>query len=194
MCSGNNADDVGAFGAAEEVDTNPGGAGPSELLVICFGDLVPKLPCVLISLQVRLTDADGGVREGDRPLIMIDYSTLSQLRDNLPALLAHMKSEGSDVDRIEPPFSPIPAWNEGPRFTGPMDMRGICAGFGFFEDTLRDKGAAMAYIELRDAVRDEVTGGRYIVPHRVIVDLLEALPKVLRKMEQKGHAKRTSLH
>lgn len=66
-------------------------------------------------------------------------------------------------------------------------MRGFCAGFGFFERTVPEKGAAMAYIELTDAARgNETTGGSYLVSHPVLRDPQQHLPKVLRKMEQKG--------
>ncbi len=187
-------DESEAFMEAEEVDTNPGGDRPAELLGICFGDLVPNLPCVLVNLQVRLVSVDGTVREGKRDPIMIHYSVLADLRDNLPRLLEHMKAEGSNVDRMEPPRSRLPAWNEGPRFKGPMDMRSFCMGFGFFEDTLPALGAAMAYLEVRDEARQETTGGRYIISHRALLELQDVLPKVLRKMEQKGANKDRPLH
>lgn len=74
-------------------------------------------------------------------------------------------------------------------------MRALCVGFGFLEEVSPNKGAATAYIEIQDAVRnDEVTGGHYIVGRRAIVDLQRVLPKVLRKMQQKGHDKLGSLH
>lgn len=187
-------DDEQAFGHVDQVDTNPGGDRPAELLGVCFGDLVPNLPCVLVGLQVRLVTTDGAVREGERDPIMFDYSVLATLRDNLPMLLQHMEAVGSNIDRMEPPRSRMPAWNEGPRFRGPIDLRAICTGFGFFEETLPAQGAAMAYIELNDVARNETSGGRYIVPHRALLQLRDALPKVLRKMEQKGHHKDRSLH
>lgn len=41
-------DDESPYGDVEQVDTTPGGHEPPELQGICFGDLVPELPCVLI--------------------------------------------------------------------------------------------------------------------------------------------------
>lgn len=76
-------DDDSSYGDVEQIDTNPGGHEPAELQGICFGDLVPQLPCVLIRLQVRVT-VDGKVIEGARDPMMIAYATLKELNDNLP--------------------------------------------------------------------------------------------------------------
>ncbi len=187
-------DDDSPYGEVEQIDTNPGGHEPAQLQGICFGALVPRLPCVLIRLQVRVT-VDGKVVEGARDPMMIAYSTLKELSDNLPLLLEHMSTHGADTDRLPLPALPLPAWNEGPSFTGPLDMRALCVGFGFLEEVSPTKGAAMAYIEIQDAARnDEVTGGSYIVGRRTIVELQRVLPKVLRKMVQKGHEKLGSVH
>lgn len=182
------------YGEVEQIDTNPGGREPAELQGICFGDLVPRLPCVLVRLQVRVT-VDGKVVEGARDPIMIAYSTLKEVSDNLAMLLDHMSAHGADEDRLPTPALPLPAWNEGPPFTGPIDMRALCVGFGFLEEVHAGKGAAMAYIEIQDGGRDnEVTAGHYIVGRRAIVELQRVLPKVLRKMEQKGHHRLGTVH
>ena len=74
---------------------------------ICFGDLLHRLPCVLIQLQVRMM-VERKLVEGARDPMMIAYSTLKELNDNLPLLLEHMSTHGADVDHLPPPALRLP--------------------------------------------------------------------------------------
>lgn len=156
------------------------------LLGIGFGDVLPDGKGVLARLLFR-TDVGGSVREGVRPPLVIKLTTLEELAEKMPRLLPLLREHGLDHDRIAPAKRPIP-WNEGPTIRE-ADGEGTmaCTVFGFLKPDPSQSGP-VAYIEVEmPGSTDGRRGGSYaVMPHRAVLELAAAIPKVVAQMKEVG--------
>lgn len=163
-------------------------ARTDEILGISFGEIHPPSGCVLTNFRVR-TRENGLPVEGSRDGILIHYDVLSALLNFSPQLMQLMAEKGANTDVLPLPFGPVPHWNSGSTIKNCGSNLYSCEKFGF-ADVLPQFGAVVAYIEVKGLQKDAHTfGADYLISHRVCKELAESLPKVLRKMQQKGIGK-----
>lgn len=156
------------------------------LLGIGFGETLPNNLGVLATLLIR-TSESGELREGIRPPISIPPAALEELAEKLPRLLPLLREQGFDSAPIPPAQRPIP-WNEGPTIdeaerAGSM----VCTKFAFARPTSEHAGP-IAFIEVAESYDlASPRGSTYLaMPYRAVVELANAIPKVLRLIKEGG--------
>ncbi|RYG87834.1 MAG: hypothetical protein EON58_20415 [Alphaproteobacteria bacterium] len=157
---------------------------PSDILLgIGFGEVMPNDLGILASMHVR-THVNGKLREGVRDPIIVQTQILEQLESHLPEVLRLAQESGLDHDRIPLPSSRI-AWNAGATLAD-AKRTGLfyCSGLGF-ETPLPEHEGPIAYIEGIPAgdPTAEPQGGYYLMPYSVLVELKDAVPKVLQAIK-----------
>ncbi len=156
-----------------------------EILAIAFGEVMTGTASVLTDFRVRVQEP-GGVTEGTRGNILLNYELLEHLSDIMPELHRMMREQHADRDVLPPPQGPVPHWNSGPRAKD-ADAFYFCTWFGI-AGIVPVQGAALASIGIRmvDGEDRESYEDEYLISHAVLTGLAEALPKVLHKMAQLG--------
>lgn len=163
-------------------------AQTDEILAISFGEIHPPSGCVLTNFRVR-TFENGLAVEGSRDGVFVHYDILAALQKFSPQLFQLMADKGADKDVLPPPLGPVPHWNSGTTIKSCGTKLYSCEQFGFAK-VLPEFGAVVAYIEVKGLPKGAGTfGADYLLSHRVVNELSESLPKVLRKMQQKGIGK-----
>lgn len=167
-----------------------------QILAIAFGEVEVQFGCVLAEFRVRTYEDMGPIKnmpvEGSRSGVLIHHQVITQIMEHTPALLDLMKDMGADKDLLPHAKGPVPMWNAGPSIKSCNGLFHVCEGFGFTEP-VPELGAVVAWIETRMLVNPRVQayGGNYLMSYPVLVEFLESLPKVLRRMESKGAVKPT---
>lgn len=154
-----------------------------EILGVSFGDIVSELAGVLVEFHIR-ADATAGGKEGTRGPLLIDAGVLKGLIDGLPAVLDAMREYGAD--RVKPRPMLLPAWNDGPRWNPAGGQLHICAGFGV-NGMDPERGAAVMFIRATSVAHAPGTydSAEYLMGWSALLEFQDALPKVLRKLEQR---------
>lgn len=155
------------------------------ILGVAFGEILTDPGVIVMDLCVR-TIENGLQVEGKRGATLTPYEILSALLKSTPSLLQMMVEQRADVEVLPPAFGPIPHWNSGRTLKETCGELFVCTGIGF-RNVLPEYGSIVAYIEASlPEPGAETYGADYLLPYKVLRELNEHLPKVLRKMEQKG--------
>ena len=161
------------------------------ILGFSFGEILADPGVIVMDVRVR-TIENGMAGEGTRGAMLTQYHLLSELLNSTPVILDMMVDQKADIDVLPPPFGPIPHWNSGRTAKQAHPELFFCEGFGF-KNVFPQYGSVVAYIEASSPNSEaEIYGADYLLPFRVLRKLQEHLPKVLRKMEQKGISKQGS--
>lgn len=157
-------------------------APQDQILAIAFGDHLPGDLGVTVDLRVRTVEG-GQVVEGTRDSIVMAYAVLEQWQAALPAILAEIDRAGGTA-KLPPAEGPLPDWNGGRAASREQPPRFICTLFGV-RAASPDYDAAVAVVEAKPAGGSEVHAADYLVSRDVLLQLQDAIPKVLRKRQQK---------
>lgn len=157
-----------------------------EILGVAFGEVSEELGGVLISFLVRGT-RDGKRTEGVRDPLLLHREVLESLRVELPKLLDAISASGMKSDAIPAAERPIP-WNAGPTMARALQTGlFMCTSFGFYAPE-PSHSAPIAYIEVTSGLDPDADSGgvEYVFALPALIEFSESIPKVLRKMDQKG--------
>ncbi|TDK26199.1 hypothetical protein E2F46_06265 [Luteimonas aestuarii] len=162
-------------------------AGMDEILGVSFGEVVPDTGCVLVDFRIRAVEGSGEIAEGSRKGILMAYSVLEDMVRGLPELRDMMIAQGLDKRLLVGAKGPVPAWNEGSHLRGLPHQPFLGSAFGVRE-IASELAAAVILLEISsiDPRQSGSSSADYLMPYHVLDELIEALPKVMRKMEQKG--------
>lgn len=162
-----------------------------QILAIAFGDVYVELGCVVVGFRVRTYEDVGPIKnmtvEGSRDGVLIHHEILTKIAENSSMLLDLMVEMGADKDLLPHPKGPVPMWNAGPSINDCNGVFYLCQGFGF-KEPVEHLGAIIAWLEfmLVSNPPGKNYGANYLMSYPVLKEFLENIPKVLRRMKQKG--------
>ncbi|MEY2161285.1 hypothetical protein [Rhodanobacter sp. FW106-PBR-LB-2-11] len=167
-----------------------------EIQGVSFGEADPYGEAVLVNFHVRANATFGG-KEGSRANVMLPLELLQALTDGLPGLINAMRDKGADRDVLPPPAVPLPPWNAGPRWNPEVALPHLCTAFDT-PDISRELGAVVVVMAVctpgRHASTDDSDSAEYLMGWRALLGLQEALPKVVRKLEQRAASRMARRH
>lgn len=167
-----------------------------EIQGVSFGDSDPTGETVLVDFHIRAYATAGG-KEGTRGNVLIATDVLRQVIAALPGILEVMREYGADHDVLPPATKPLPAWNAGPRWNPGEATYHLCTLWGA-NGMVRELCAVVmvlgAYTPGLHASASESATAEYLMGWSALLALQEALPKVVRKMEQRAANQKGRVH
>ncbi len=165
-----------------------------QILGVSFGSAIKDLGCILVDFRVR-TRENGRPVEGKRGGVVVAHSVLAQIQAHAPELRDAIEEQGADRDVLDPPLGPVPAWNEGPTLEQAAPLRFVCNGFGV-RDIAPEQGSIIVVLDIGNLGYgpEHSHSADYLMPVHVFEAMVEVLPKVLRKIEQKGMGPKARTH
>lgn len=171
-------------------------AGLDEIQGVSFGETDPNGEIVMVNFHIRANASFGG-KEGTRANVMIPFEFLTALIEGLPGLIKAMRDEGAACNVLPPPAVRLPEWNAGPQWNPELAGPYLCTYFNT-RDIAHELGAVVLTIGIAKpgvhASASESPTADYLMGWSAVLALQEALPKVVRKLEQRAAAKRPRLH
>lgn len=165
--------------------------GVPEILGASFGDILVELEGVAMDFHLRAVNLDGTVSEGKLENVIMTYTGIKAWAEGLPGGIRSLAEEGASHGLLEPATKALPAWNEGPRSPA-LDECLISTAFEI-RSVISDLGAMLVRLETLNVVYDQErpAAAHYLWSIDALKSFAEALPKVERKMQQKGFTAKT---
>jgi|GEM_PF-1965001 len=156
-----------------------------QILGFTFGEVLPENSCILVDMYVRTIRGQSEM-EGRRGGLVFHQAVLQEILDAKDRILEAMAELGANQDILPSSRLPVPAWDQGPTLKSTGGDLFLCDSFGITE-VVPESGAVAAVIEITQLVKGaETYEGEYLLPHQVLVSLLDTIPKVLSKIEQRS--------
>lgn len=165
-----------------------------QILGFTFGEVLADNGCVIADMYVR-TPRGQGELEGKRSGIVIHRAVLEEILAAKDQMLAAMAEVGANQDILQPARIEIPEWNQGPTLRSTGGDLFLCQSFGISE-VVAELGAVAAVIEVSRLgdPSGQVHQGDYLIPHHVLLTLIDTIPQVLAMVDEAGSAGAQVVH